>query len=455
MSGVAFNRPEIIGRQRERQFLRDLLASAIAGQGGLVLVSGEAGIGKTTLVDELITHARDAGALVLTGGCYDLTTTPPYGPWTEAIRAYRPASGQPAVPSWFGNLDELEKLGSQAAIFEEARQFFASLAEHQPLLIVLEDLHWTDPASVDALRFLARTLRASPILILATYRDDEPLPNEPLQDALPALVRESRAERIELRRWPENDTRALIADSYGLSLDDEDRLTTHTHQLAEGNPLFTIELLRVFEGDATLQRDAGHWMLADLTPAQVPPLVRQVIEQRLRNLSSATRELLEIAAVIGHDVPFDLWHAVSDASHDDIAGAVREASDTQLIDEAPDRTGIRFRHALIREALYESLDFSVRRQRHARIAELLIERVDPDPDSVAYHFKRADDSRTTHWLLLSGWNAERLAAWKHAADRYISVAQRMKGEQDRINQRALATLRSRHVASICAKREVY
>ena len=139
--GHVVHRPVLVGRERERQVLRDALDRTLDGQGLLVLLSGEAGIGKTMLVDDLIRRAVDMGALVLSGGCYALTTTPPYGPWVEAIGSYRPSGAQPLPPIWFGNPAELSKIGSQPALFEETRSFFASVASHQPLVILLEDLH--------------------------------------------------------------------------------------------------------------------------------------------------------------------------------------------------------------------------------------------------------------------------------------------------------------------------
>ena len=432
MSGVAFNRPEIIGRQRERQFLRNLLASAIAGQGGLVLVSGEAGIGKTTLIDELITHARDAGALVLTGGCYDLTTTPPYGPWTEAIRAYRPASGQPDVPSWFGNLDELEKLGSQTAIFEEARQFFASLAGHQPLLIVLEDLHWTDPASVDTLRYLARNLSIASLLILATYRDDEPESKHPFAEALPALIRESQAARIELRRWLRADTRALIADRYQLDSDDEDRLTIHLHRLAAGNPFYTVEILHQLEAEMTLRRQADTWHLEELSDTHVPPLIRQVVEHRLNGLSGQTRSLLEVASVIGHDVELDLWQEVGEVEEVQLIAAIEEALGSQVIDESTDGSSVEFRHALIRETLYEGVVSIRRRTIHQRVGSVLARRSAPNPDTVADHFVRAGAAEAVDWLINAADRAESLYSLGASTDRLRQAQSLLEHDPDRI-----------------------
>ncbi len=148
-------------------------------------------------------------------------------------------------------------------------------------MIVLEDLHWADPSSVDALRFLARTLAGTPTLIVTTYRDDEGPVARNIIEAIPSLVREANAERIELRRWREDDTRKIIAGRYELVPADEERLTHYVHHLAEGNPFHTIELLRSIESDETIHLVDGQWRVGPLAGPQVPPLVRQVVERRL------------------------------------------------------------------------------------------------------------------------------------------------------------------------------
>ena len=421
--GVSFHKPVLVGRERERQALGALLGRAAEGHGTLVLLSGEAGIGKTTLVGDLIHQARGEDILVLSGGCYDLTTTPPYGPWTEAIRSYRPSEGGPEIPSWFGNLDEIEKLGSQTAIFEGARDFFAAIAAGQPLLIVLEDLHWADPASVDALRYLARNLRDVPVLILATYRADEPLSEHPFFEAIPALVRESQAERVTVRRWSEPDTRDLISSRYRLRSEDEERLTLHAYRLAEGSPFYTIELLHELESDGTLRPQAGGWVLGELIESQVPPLVRQVIEQRLKRLSEETRYVLEIGSVIDHEAPFDLWQRVSETTESELSCAIEEALTAQLADELSDGSGLVFRHALIRETLYEGIVSLRRRSIHRQIAEVLASSDSSDSDTIADHFLRANDARAVDWLIRAADRAEGLHALVVASDR-LERAQR-------------------------------
>jgi predicted ATPase len=255
------SKPAIYGRDRERAELNELLQDACNGHGSLVLIGGEAGIGKTTLVEDLIHEAEQRDCLVLTGGCYDLTTTPPYGPWVEVYRDYRPVDGLPPVPESIRDEAKLAAMVSQNAFFDLVGDFFASISAERPLILVLEDLHWADPATLDLLRFFARRLRRLPVMVVATYRNDEITRNHLLWDMLPLLVRESAATRISLRPLDAADAQALVRDRYGLEAADEARLVEHLLHLSEGNPLFAAELLSGLEEDGTLRRSESshHW----------------------------------------------------------------------------------------------------------------------------------------------------------------------------------------------------
>jgi predicted ATPase len=187
----------LVGRAVEQRQLREDLAAARDGRGGLVVVSGEAGIGKTSLARDLVGEAIRSDVCVLIGHCYDLTVTPPYGPWLELSATYRRTDGTPALPDVLatGRIEEIE---SQAALFTEVKAFFAALASVGPVLVVLEDLHWADQASIELLRALGTSLATIPILVLLTYRSDELTRTQPLYHQLPSLIRESAARPVEL-----------------------------------------------------------------------------------------------------------------------------------------------------------------------------------------------------------------------------------------------------------------
>ena len=256
------HQPPLVGRDRELTLLRDLLAAAVAGQGGLALIGGEAGIGKTALAESLCREAEERGALVLVGRCYDLTETPPYGPFLELLRGYQPADGLPPAPfsRWRGAGDA----ASRAALYEQILGFFRAVASRRPLLLLLEDLHWADDASLDLLRVLARSLLAWPVLVLATYRADELTRRHPLYATLPLLDRESPVARLSPRPLNGEAIAALVRARYPLADGDAERLVAYLDQRSEGNPLFVAQLLRALEEREILRPVGPGWKLGDV-----------------------------------------------------------------------------------------------------------------------------------------------------------------------------------------------
>jgi DNA-binding CsgD family transcriptional regulator len=283
---------------------------------------------------------------------------------------------------------------------------------------VLEDLHWSDQASLDLLRGIARRLPAWRLLVIATLRDDELAPHQPLHRVLPLLVREARPVRIDLRPLGAEAIRGLVAERYHLSPDDESRLVAHLRRYAEGNPFYLEELLRTLEYEGLLRLSGDGWVVSDLATAPVPPLVRQLIDERVARAGETVQRLLQIAAVIGLVVPPDLWQAVADADDEAFADAIDHARQVNLIDETPDRSAFRFSHALVREALYDQVALPRRRSWHRRMGELMAAGTNPDPEAVAHHLLQAGDASAVDWLIRAGRRAERQDASWDAVTRY-------------------------------------
>jgi DNA-binding CsgD family transcriptional regulator len=427
-SGIASLRspPLLVGRSREQDDLRVELAAARGGHGRLVLLGGEAGIGKTSLARDLIAAADDLGCRVVAGSCYDLANTPPYGPWLDLFEGCRRDPGLPAPPAPFVG-GRLAPVTDQAALFAEVRQFLAELAAARPALVLLEDLHWADPASVDLLRHIGPHLRHWPLLLLATYRVDELTPGHPFAHQMPALVREAEGQRLDLRRLDEGAVRALVAARYRLERAAEDRLVAYLERHAEGNPFFATELLRTLEEEALLRRDEDGWTLAALDRVVVPSLLRQVIDGRVARLGEATRKALALAAVIGQEVPLALWAEVAALDEETVLAVVERAVEAHLVEADRDGTRVRFVHALTREALYEGVLPPRRRVWHRRVAEALMAKPGPDPDAVAYHLREAGDPRAWEWLVKAGDRAQRAYAWLTAAERLRAAADLLTG----------------------------
>ncbi len=283
---VGRERPLLVGREREQAILTAQLDRMLAGQGSVVLIGGEAGIGKTTLVEDLSIQAEERGCLVLWGHAYDLSVTPPYGPWLEIFRAYRGVDANlPPLPGFIGDLEETAAMGSQQRLFVAVMEFLTTVADQQPLLLVLDDLHWFDQASLDFTRFLARQSASHRLLLVATYRSDELHRRHPLYTLLPLFVREAGAERVEVRPLDEGGHRALIQSRYALTEIDQTRLEKYLEVRAEGNPFYVGELLRTLEDAGVLNAGVDGWILGDLEQVRVPTLLRQVIEGRLASIT--------------------------------------------------------------------------------------------------------------------------------------------------------------------------
>ena len=414
----------IAGREREQAILADQLAGALAGRGSLVLVSGDAGIGKTTLVDSLGATAAEVDCLVLTGACYDAGTTPPYGPWLELIGSAARRNDLPSVPSRPWNSEWLSNAPNADVIVSELGAFLEALVERGPLMLVVEDLHWADPESLEFLRLIARQAARMPLLLIGTYRDSDLTLSHRLYQLLPHLVRESSARRISLTRIDEGAVRTLLARRYDLPDADMERLTVHIERRSQGVPFYLLELLRSLEEEQRLRQTLDGWALGDIELSLVPALARQVIDGRLVRLGAGIRRLLELAAVIGQDVPVPVWRQVSGANDDAIDEAVERATDAHVLEAAPTATHLRFTHALVRDALYEGIALSRRQRWHALVAEALAEDENSEPDTVAYHFRQALDPRAVEWFIRAGSRAERVA-WLTAAKHFESALEMM------------------------------
>ena len=427
LHGDSTDTPLLVGREWALATLSETLELALQGNGTLALVSGEAGIGKTALVQTLVSEAKQRGTVVLTGAAYDLSATPPYGPWLELADRYPDDPQLPELPEILKRGTGVGDVQSQPELFAFVRDFFESVALARPLVLVLEDLHWADQATLDLLRYLARHVTELRILLIATYRDDEVTRTHPLFQLLPSLVRESGALRIELRPLEESDVFEFTRDQFDLDDPSLDQLVPFLLRWTEGNPLFVHELLRTLEHDGALRRTTGGWQLGELPDVAVPGLIQQMVDVRMSPLPNESRVALQMAAVIGHEVPLDLWASVSGVGV--VAEASNDALESQLLTESHDRQGIAFRHALIRESIYESLSLPQRRDVHRRVADSYLARENPDPDAVAYHLQQAGDARSIEWLIYAGERAESRLAYREACERYRSAAEILQHEQ--------------------------
>ncbi|HZA21009.1 MAG TPA: AAA family ATPase, partial [Dehalococcoidia bacterium] len=318
LTGGAF-----VGRQREMGKLKRALEDALSGQGQLLMLVGEPGIGKTRLAQELATHAQTRGARVLWGWCYEAEGAPPFWPWVQPIRAYlqqrdaeqlRSEMGLGAadiaevVSEVRGKLPGLEPppalppAQARFRLFDSIATFWKKAAQNQPLQLVLDDLHWADKPSLLLLQFLARQLGESPLLLVGCYRELELSRQHPLSETLAQLARLPVFQRELLLGISQEATGQFIELTVGIR--PAPQLVETIYAYTEGNPFFLKEMTRLLSERGALRAMGGPEGL------RIPEGVREVIGQRLNRLSASCQQTLSIASVIGREFDFRLLHTL-------------------------------------------------------------------------------------------------------------------------------------------------
>ena len=406
-------RTPFVGRGEEMAALQRRFDQACAAKGGLAVLVGEPGIGKTRTAEEFCEHAQGLGAMMLWGRCYEGDWAPPFSPFTEAIRQYAETTDDAALRSALGkdagvvarlvpalrdrlpDISEPSQLpaeGERYRLLETVSSFFGSVATARPLVLVLDDLHWADSGTIAMLRHVARQATGQRILLLGAYRDVEVDAQHPLVAALPELRRETAFERVALRGLENADVGRLL--SVIAEQDVPDDLVRAIAQETEGNPFFIREvLLHLIEEGKVLTED-GRWR-ATLSIAEVgiPEGVREVIRRRLSRLSDAGNRLLAAASAFDGGFAFDLVAPVSGLGETAALDAIDEGLAAQVLRPAGAADTYDFTHALFRHTLYEEMSPSRKVRLHRQIGEAIEQRyaenLEPHLGELAYHFHRA------------------------------------------------------------------
>ena len=405
-----------VGRQREMAELRAALDDALGGRGRLVMLAGEPGIGKTRTAQELAVPAEQRGTQVFWGWCYEGEGAPPYWPWVRPMRAYVQQTAAEQLTSEMGpgaaDLAEivaevrgklpdletpplLEPEPARFRLFDSITTFLKNAAQRQPLMLVLDDLHWADRSSLLLLEFLAREIGNSQLLLVGSYRDVEVSRRHPLSQTLGALVREQLFHWVKLDALTRQEVGELVEGSARITLTLE--AAELIHKRTDGNPFFVGEIARqVTLGNITEDED---WT------GIIPEGVRDAIRRRLSRLSDQYNQMLTAASVIGQGCEFRLLSSlirgpaiagteIGSMAEDQLLAAMDEAVGAHLIEELPHFVGrYQFTHALVRETLLEELSTTRRMRLHARIAqaleELYVEGAEARAAELAHHYFEA------------------------------------------------------------------
>jgi predicted ATPase/DNA-binding CsgD family transcriptional regulator len=361
--------PTFVGRLEELQTLEAARVRAANGEPAVVLVGGEAGVGKTRLVAELAARWAADGVRVLHGGCVPVGDGAlPYAPIVEALRTLLAEVGVEAVRELVGSswpelarllptLGEPDRTGppgqaAQARLFELLLGLLGHLSEKAPLVLVVEDLHWADRSTRDLLAFLVRNLRRERVLVVVTYRNDEP-GQQGLGPYLAELDRAGRVQRLELPRLDQAQTVAQLVGILGAAPAAD--LADAIYARSEGNPFFTEELVDVVRAGS----------------GELPATLRDLLRGRVQALPEPARRVLAVVAVAGRRVPHRLLAAVAGQDDDTLVAMLRTAVAEQLLVTQPGEDGYEVRHALLREVVEADLLPGERVRLHSEYAKAL------------------------------------------------------------------------------------
>ena len=426
-----------VGRERELERLREAVDGALAGRGSLQLLVGEPGIGKTRAAEELATYARVSGARVYWGRCREDEGAPAYWPWVQAIRSYARDADPVAlawqlgagaaevaqlIPEVAEKLDVEPAKGSDSEearfrLFDSVTTLMLGAARDRPIVLVLDDLHWADEPSLLLLRFAARELASSGLLILGTYRDVELGRHHPLARMLGEISGIEGSRRIPLKGLSVGAVERYLEMTAGAPA--PVGLAEAVQERTDGNPFFVGEVVRLLASEGKLTSGGS---AAEL---QIPQGVREVIGRRLDRLSDETNGTLRVAAVIGRDFDEELVWRVADMQPEQLMTAATEAIAERLVTDLSDGH-YSFAHALVRDTLYEELSPPKRSALHERtglaIEEICGGNVDERLGELAHHFleaaPRGDLAKAIDYAQRAGEQDMEQLAYEDAVDVY-------------------------------------
>jgi predicted ATPase len=431
-----------VGREAELALITADLNAAVSGHGGVVLLAGEPGIGKTRLAEELAAQAAARGALVLWGRCWEGEGAPAFWPWVQVVRAYVQATDPaalrhdlgtgaadiaqivPAVGDCLPGLPIPPPVEPEAArfrLFDSLAGFLRAAATRRPLLLVLDDLHWADAPSLALLRFVSHELEGAGLLVVGVYRHGEADRGHPLLGTLADLTRGQRRRRLLLGGLDQRAVASFIALVAGVTPSPE--LAAAVYRQTDGNPFFVTEVVRLLASHDRL----GHAEVgASVLAAGLPEGVKAVIAERLGGLSERCRVVLEVAAVVGRVFELRALELACGLDAEELLGLLEEAETARVVRAVPGGLGRwQFAHALVREVLYEGVPAARRVRLHGRVGQALeaVYGADPGPHlaELAHHFVEAAPgsqemvARAVRTATLAGRRALELLAWEEAA----------------------------------------
>ncbi len=429
--------PVLVGRDSFLALIEDRLAAAAAGEGRLLFVAGEAGIGKTRLLSAVARRAGVGGFAVVRAAAFPDDVQSLAGLLLDLAGNLLPAR-EPALSALGRSLTSRVRAVSDATgdahhrrrvLVQDLADLLVTADPGGPVLIILEDLHWADELSLDVLGHLAGRLATRPLLVTGAYRSDELYPRLPMRDLRARLLGQRLTEEIRLPRLRLAETAAMTSALLGLA---PARVVQAIHERSDGIPLHIEEFLAAIDED-TMTPHSG----AAIQAATVPDTLGDAVLSRVRHLAGLTRDVTSAASVIGRSFDFDLLTVVTGHSPDEVAGALRELQDAYLVLPGADEVTFDFRHALIRDTLYADTDLPARRRLHERVARAAVDRGYRGA-FISAHFEQAQCPGLAHeYAVAAAGEAASLSAHGEALELYRRAVRNLPAQLSDLDRAGL------------------
>ncbi len=436
----SLSRTYFAGRDREYALLAERLREATEGSGGAVAVEGEAGVGKTRLVEELLGYARARDVQVFSGRCYERELGPPLEPVTEAF-GLLPSADE--VNSRIADSEKESRYLWRAELHEGSARIYGALTRRlvqesrdsgrNGLVLFVDDVQWADPATLDFLSYLAKRISGERILLIFAYRQEQA---PELSGWMAGLAERRAVSTLSLNRLSPEDLVQILGRMSSRAFHDLSSLAGFIHRESEGNPFYAVEYLRWLIEAGAVEVDTRRRICRLKSEALreniLPSGVRALLRARFSGLSAEAQELLELAAVVGRNFDLRLLCEAASRTEADVSGIIEPLMSSGLIFETPDG-GYYFSHDKLRQALYEDMGGRRRRGLHLQVARAL-QRAGGEPSELAYHYLRAKEWRPAlESLMRAARKAEESHAWNTASENYaraLEVVGKLPGSEE-------------------------
>lgn len=455
----------LVDRIEEMKVLKEAVYGAVHAEGGLVFLHGEAGIGKTRLIRELGAYARSRGVQVLYGRCpalFRMDGVPPYILWKEIIKdylgtctpeqlyrviGYYPAEIAKLVPELSQKLRSIPQSfqispeQEQNRLFEAVSQFIINISKEKPLLVVLDDLQWTDPSSLLLLHYLARGVQEVPLLLLGAYRSSDIDAKHPLSAVLTELNRERLPQSLHLKRMSQNEVSEIIKSI----LEQEDvpeEFCTLIYEKTKGNPFFVEEVLRSLKDDEIIFREDNRWRFRDVSKIKFPETVKNVLKARFSKLNDECQNVLTLASFVGNDFTLETMSALTGIEENKLLELMDGILKTGLIKEREiqGEAVCSFADILVRDVVYEEVSLLKRKKLHGVVGcaleKVYASKIDEHFGELAYHFlESGDKNKALDYFLKAGDRAANVYANFEATSYFQSALKLLENREDQLPEK--------------------